>query len=75
MKVYKCRSCGAELEFEHGSNISVCSYCGTKNSYSEDGVFIGWNPELIEHNSEENNNIQFSMAAENIFALTYRKSR
>lgn len=72
MQIYKCRSCGAELEFENGSNISVCSYCGTKNSYDEDGVFIGWNPELTKQNTEENNNIQFSMVAENVFALPGR---
>ncbi|MBQ2823311.1 MAG: hypothetical protein IJF18_01870 [Oscillospiraceae bacterium] len=68
MKVYKCSSCGAELEFEIGSNISVCSYCGTKNSNDEDGVFIGWNPDLTKNNAEENNQIQFSMAAENVFS-------
>ena len=68
MQTYKCKFCGAELEFEPCSNICVCSYCGSKNSFSENGIFIGWDPELLD--SSKTAEVEFAMMAENVFSVT-----
>lgn len=70
MQTYKCKSCGAELEFDPCSNICVCSYCGSKNSFSGSDVFIGWNPELLNSNNAAQ--VEFAMVAENVFSVIGR---
>lgn len=35
MAFLNCRLCGGELEFERGSNIGVCPYCGSKQVISQ----------------------------------------
>ncbi len=72
MQTYKCKSCGAELEFEPCSNICECSYCGTKNSLSGNDVFIGWNPELLDSNKTAE--VEFAMVAENVFSVMGRRT-
>ena len=71
MKMYKCNSCGAELEFEAGSNISICSYCGSKNAF-DDKVFIGWNPELTKNNANDTAKLDFDLYADGVFAIPGR---
>ena len=71
MKMYKCNSCGAELEFEAGSNISICSYCGSKNAF-DDKVFIGWNPELTKNNANDTVKLDFALYADGVFAIPGR---
>lgn len=70
MQIYKCKSCGAELEFEPCCNICECSYCGTKNSYSGSDAFIGWNPDLLDSNKTAK--VEFAMTAENVFSVMGR---
>lgn len=72
MQVYKCSSCGAELNFEPNSNICVCEYCGSKNAVSGDGLFIGWNPKLTEYTPDEATEVEFSMQIDDIFTLADR---
>lgn len=71
MQMYKCNSCGAELEFEAGSNISVCSYCGSKNALN-DNVFIGWNPKLTESSANDISEIEFALYADGVFKIPNR---
>lgn len=72
MQLYKCSSCGAELNFEPNSNICVCEYCGSKNALSDDGVFIGWNPQLTGYDSDEETGVEFCMQLDRIFTLAGR---
>ena len=71
MKMYKCNSCGAELEFETGSNISICSYCGSKTALDDD-VFIGWNPKLTENSRNDISEISFAFYADGVFKIPNR---
>lgn len=32
MSVFKCKMCGGTIEFEPGSTVGVCEYCGTKQT-------------------------------------------
>ena len=32
MSIFKCKMCGGSIEFEQGSTIGVCEYCGTKQT-------------------------------------------
>ena len=32
MSVFKCKMCGGTIEFEPGSTVGVCGYCGTKQT-------------------------------------------
>ena len=32
MAIFKCKMCGGTIEFEPGSTVGVCSYCGTKQT-------------------------------------------
>ncbi len=65
IQMYRCGSCGAELEFEENSNICVCSYCGSK-------TFIGKNPQQTEYPEPENAAIEFAMQVDNVVSLTGR---
>ncbi len=67
MTDYKCKFCGAEIQFAPNSNICVCPYCDSKNTCANDGVFIGWNPDLLDSN--DNSAVEFSMLVEKVFSL------
>ena len=32
MSIFKCKMCGGTIEFEPGSTVGVCEYCGTKQT-------------------------------------------
>ena len=69
MQMYKCGSCGGELEYDGKSSICICSYCGSRNAVSPDVYFAGKNQ--TDH-CDDDAVIGFSMLIDNVFSLSGR---
>ncbi len=65
MEMYKCGSCGAELEITENSNMCVCSYCGSK-------TYIEINPLKKEMPVNVESAVEFAMQIDSVFSLTGR---
>ena len=40
MAVFKCATCGANLELVKGTKILTCRYCGTEQTLPEETVLV-----------------------------------
>ena len=69
MQMYKCGSCGGELEYDGKSSICICSYCGSRNAVSPDVYIAGENQSDYR---EENAAVEFSMLIDSVFSLSGR---
>ena len=60
MSLFKCKICGGNLEYQEGSSVALCEYCGTKQTLPK--ISDGNNSTLYERADHFRRNNDFDKA-------------